>query len=72
MFDAWREKLEQRLRVPDLVPAWESHLSKYRSLAPSIALICHLLDGHRGPVDGTAWLRPEAWVVYLESHARRI
>ena len=44
-FDAWRSKIEARLRKGDLHPAFEAHLTKYRSLAPSIALICHLVDG---------------------------
>jgi hypothetical protein len=72
LFDAWRVGLERKLRASDLVPAWESHLSKYRSLLPSIALICHLIDGHTGAVGAEAWLRAEAWAEYLESHARRI
>ena len=72
LFDTWRVGLEQRLRVPDISPAWESHLSKFRSLLPSLALICHLIDGHTGPVGEEAWLRAEAWGEYLESHAGRI
>ena len=46
VFDAWRVGLEKRLRAPDIVPACgESYLAKHRSLAPSIALICHLIGG---------------------------
>ena len=58
LFDAWRVELERRLREPDLVPAWESHLSKYRSLLPSLALISHLIDGHTGPVGGRRGCAP--------------
>ena len=72
LFDAWRVGLERRLREPDISPAWESHLSKFRSLLPSLALISHLIDGHTGPVGEEAWLRAEAWAEFLETHARRI
>lgn len=42
----WRDKLENRLRSKELeaMPAFESHLSKYRSLMPTLALIFHLID----------------------------
>jgi hypothetical protein len=76
LFDAWRIGLEQRLREPDIVPAWESHLGKYRSLGPSLALIFELLEA--GPfrpahtVGAKAWQRAEEWMAYLEGHARRI
>jgi hypothetical protein len=72
MFTAWRVKLEGLLRARNLEPPWEAHLGKYRSLAPSLALIFSLVDGHRGAVGIDAWLRAEAWIEYLESHARRI
>gem|GEM_PF-415514 len=72
LFDEWREALEPRVRSGDLHPALESHLAKYRSLIPSLALILHLADGGRGAV-GLAPLRQAiAWGEYLESHARRV
>lgn len=71
-FDDWRRELELRLRAGDEHPAFESHLSKYRSLIPSIALICHLVDHERGPVGIDALERAIAWGDYLESHARRL
>jgi uncharacterized protein DUF3987 len=72
LFDAWRTRLERRLRTADMIPAWESYLGKHRSLLPTIALICHLIEGHRGNVGAAAWMRAEAWGEYLESHARRL
>jgi len=59
------------------VVAWLlSHLAKYRSLVPSLALICHLIecvDGTaRGPVSGVATAKAVAWGAYLEAHARRL
>jgi hypothetical protein len=71
-FDAWRTELEQRLRSGDLHPAMESHLAKFRSLIPSLALILHLLDGDVGPVTLTAIEKAIQWDTYLESHARRL
>ena len=73
VFDGWREKLELRLRSDCDHPAVESHLSKYRSLVPSLALLIHLADEpDGGPVSATATLKAVAWASYLESHARRI
>jgi Protein of unknown function (DUF3987) len=43
IFDDWRAELEQRQRAED--PVLLSHLAKYRSLMPSLALILHLIDG---------------------------
>ena len=45
VFDSWRHDLEMRLRSDHgLTPALESHLTKYRKLMPSLALIFHLVD----------------------------
>ena len=53
-----------------------SHLAKYRSPMPSLALILHLIDsvdaGVGGPVSGVAAERAAAWCRYLEAHARRL
>lgn len=45
LWDEWRAELENRLRSSELAssPALESHLSKYRSLLPSLALLFHLI-----------------------------
>jgi hypothetical protein len=71
-FDTWRAKLEQRLRAGDLHPALDAHLAKYRSLLPALALICHLADHPVSPVNHLAICRAEAWLEYLEGHARRL
>jgi putative DNA primase/helicase len=46
LFDAWRDELENRIRSEELAatPTFESHLSKYRSLMPSLALLFHLVN----------------------------
>jgi putative DNA primase/helicase len=71
VFDCWRHTLEGRLRGGELSPMLESHLSKYRKLVPSLALVCHLSDGGRGPVSETALVRALAIADYAEAHARR-
>ncbi len=73
VFNTWREGLEQRLRTGDDHPAFEAHLAKYRSLVPSIALICHLVDSPEdGEVAEDAVWRAIGWAAFLESHARRL
>ena len=44
IFDQWRDELEIRLRTAELPPALESHLAKYRSLMPFLALIFQLIE----------------------------
>ena len=76
--DSWRDELEHRLRSDALIdtPAFESHLSKYRSLMPSLALIFHLVDVASGTPGGpvTAWSTrlAAAWCDYLEAHAKKV
>ena len=89
LFDAWREKLENpRLRSGklDAFPAFASHLSKYRSLMPSLALLFHLVDlaeasvARHEPliirpgeqVSGHAVQLAARWCDFLELHARKI
>jgi hypothetical protein len=78
IFNAWREELEAKLRDNDETsPALTSHLAKYRSLAPALALVFHLIavvDGTEGagPVGAEAAARAAAWCEYLETHARRL
>ncbi len=78
LFDTFREELEHRLRSDELAhkPAFESHLSKYRSLMPALALVFHLVaiaDGTPpGPVSLEAARRAAAWCEYLEAHALKL
>lgn len=72
LFSEWRAELETRLRSGEEHPSIISHLSKYRKLIPSLALINHLCDGGRGAVTYESLLRAIAFSEYLESHARRI
>lgn len=72
LFDVWREALERRLRGDTEHPMLEAHLSKYRSLVPSLALVIHLTEKSEGPVELLALESAIAWAEYLETHARRI
>jgi hypothetical protein len=76
LFNEWREEQEQRLRGGDIPPVMESHLIKYKSLMPSLALIFHLVNVADGTAAGNvpeeAALMALAWCDYLESHAWRI
>jgi putative DNA primase/helicase len=71
-FTEWRSELEHRVRRADEPAALEAHLSKYRSLIPSLALLIHLADHGENPVGLDAMERACAWAEYLESHARRV
>ncbi|OGT57591.1 MAG: hypothetical protein A3F14_05565 [Gammaproteobacteria bacterium RIFCSPHIGHO2_12_FULL_43_28] len=75
-FNEWLSTLEQTQLQKDDPPILLEHLSKYRSLMPSLSLIFHLItvaDGQPSQhitVESVrmAWV----WVLYLEQHARRI
>jgi hypothetical protein len=71
IFVAWSTELNT-VKIPNAEhPAIQSHLAKYESLMPSLALILHLADGHTGPVSAQIAAKA-ADCDYLESHARRV
>lgn len=78
LFSRWYGDLERRLRSGTIEsPALESHLAKFRSLIPSLALIFHAIDVVAGsaaaagvPAEST-WLAIE-WAEYLEAHAEKV
>ncbi len=74
IFETWRQSLENRLRDPNSEehPVILSHLGKYRSLFPKIALVLHLAAGQKGPITKSATQRTLLWINYLEAHARRM
>ncbi len=72
VFAEWIVELDTRLRSGEEHPAIVSHLSKYRKLIPSLALINHLCDNRQGAVNKSALLRAIAFSEYLETHAKRI
>jgi len=83
LFIEWLAELESRIRGDALHPALVSHLSKYRSLMPALALLFELADtaasgGTLAPGASANYVSLEhasqavAWCDYLESHARRV
>ena len=78
LFNDWRIELEKKIRAGDGHPALISHIAKYRSLMPSLALLFFLADlvgGKKcsGIHIGAKYAQKAAgWCTYLESHAERI
>jgi hypothetical protein len=77
LFIEWFAELEAKIRGDELHPALISHLSKHRSLMPSLAVLFHLAEAAaRGGDSDTVSVRhtrqAAAWCDYLESHARRV
>jgi putative DNA primase/helicase len=77
LFIEWLAELEAKIRGNELHPALISHLSKYRSLLPSLAVLFHLADAATGDGDADAvsihhTRKAAAWCEYLQSHARRV
>lgn len=65
VFDAWHEAHMQRIRAADMEPALESHLFKFVSLVPSLALLIHFADHPPGgPVGAGALKAAIAWAVW--------
>jgi putative DNA primase/helicase len=73
LFVEWLAELEAKIRGDELHPALISHLSKYRSLMPSLALLFHMAESGGGDrVSLHHAQQAAAWCDYLESHARRV
>jgi hypothetical protein len=77
LFMVWLAELEAKIRPNELHPALISHLAKYRSLMPSLALLFELADwaagtGSADTVSLQHTKQAVAWCKYLESHARRV
>ncbi len=77
LHNEWAKELETRIRTEFAdAPAFESHISKYRSLAPSLALIYHLADLQDGAVIGDVGFEVLKQALgmcdFLEAHARKI
>jgi len=76
-FRDWLEDLERSLRSGTFDTVLESHMAKFRSLMPSLALIFHLIDRVSGN-DSTEGIslenakRAAAWCAYLRLHAEKL
>lgn len=76
LFYDWLSTLETRLRSSAMkeTPAFESHLAKYRSLMPSLALLFHLAATHGEYVSVSLSAAQCAadWCEFLEMHACKV
>jgi putative DNA primase/helicase len=77
LFFAYLTDLEQTIRANTLPPAIQSHLGKYRSLMPTLALLFELADAAAsGCETETVSLvhtqQAADWTEYLRSHMERI
>jgi hypothetical protein len=81
LFYDWWEELEGKIRGESgLIPAIVAHLSKYRSLMPTLALLFELADlvasssgiGENRTVNLVHARQAAAFCEYLESHAHRV
>ena len=77
LFIDWLADLEAKIRGDELHPALVSHLSKYRSLMPALAVLFELAQwaagsGSADTVSIEHTRQAAAWCDYLESHARRV
>jgi len=84
IFNEWLENLERRIRAGNLPAMLASHISKYRSLLPSLALIFEVLANPDFCVQNITRqeILPKIsavnlklsikWVEFLENHARNL
>ena len=73
----WMTELEDRLHTAlESTPAFESHMAKYRSLAPALALIIYLAELPAGEAIGDVPLKPLQMALnlcdLLELHAKKV
>jgi hypothetical protein len=74
-FNVWRRELESRLRSNEIgCSAFESHLAKFRSLMPSLALLFWLLEDPKhihgsSDISFSAATLAIRWCDFLEKHA---
>lgn len=73
IFYEWFDHNEQFIRQQNLHPAMESHLIKFRSLIPSLALILELANNPKAKsITKAATIMACNWGKYLRQHAERI
>jgi hypothetical protein len=72
VFQEWLEANERLCRSDKLPPVLTSHLSKYASMVPSLALIFAVADGVTGAIPVQYVNQALAWAEYLRGHAERV
>jgi putative DNA primase/helicase len=76
LFDEWTCKHMNRIRLENECEGLESHLTKYKKLVPSLALLYHVSS--LGCADSTADIEPHSveqaiqLAKVMESHARKV
>jgi hypothetical protein len=74
-YSRWHREIEARLTGAELLSrsAFCSHVSKYRSMVPKLALLLHLADHRDGSQVGElATMRAISWAKWLECHVMKI
>ncbi len=71
LFYEWYEANERLVRGDTLPPVMASHLAKYASLVPSLALIFAVADDARGDIPARYVRQAIGWANYLRPHAER-
>jgi hypothetical protein len=72
VFQKWLEANERLCRSETLPPVLTSHLSKYASMVPSLALIFAVADGVTGAIPVQYVNQALEWAKYLRAHAERV
>jgi Protein of unknown function (DUF3987)/Primase C terminal 2 (PriCT-2) len=74
LYAQWAEGFDKLLLDDDLPPAMVSHLSKYRKLVPSLALIFCTVERsfENDEIEAHHFQMALRWVEYLRSHAERL
>ncbi len=73
LFIEWLDELEILIRGGSLHPALTSHLAKYRSLMPSLAMLFEIADCEATELVSLQHARQAAdWCEYLRKHAERL
>ncbi len=72
VFQEWLEGNERLCRSDTLHPVLTSHLSKFASLVPSLALIFAVADDVKGAIPVRYVEQAIGWAAYLRKHAERV
>jgi putative DNA primase/helicase len=72
LFVRWLTELETVLGSDSLSPIMQTHLAKYRSLMPTLALLFALADGFEDEIPLHHAQQAASWCEYLQPHAVRI